>query len=50
MVYDFSVLIFVILDPKILYFDILHHVLSKLTYLASRGWRSKMEVSLQEGI
>ena len=41
--YDLSVLIFVFLDPKNLYFDILHHVLSKLTYFAFRGWRSKLK-------
>jgi hypothetical protein len=35
------VFIFVIFDPKNIYLDVLHHVLSRLKYLATRGWRSK---------
>ena len=33
--------IFVILDPKNIYFDVLHHLLFRLIYLAFRGLRLK---------
>jgi hypothetical protein len=35
------VFIFVIFDPKNIYLDVLHHVLSRLKYLAPRGWSLK---------
>ena len=39
--YAIFVFIFVILDPKNIYLDVLHHVLSRLKYLAPRGWSLK---------
>ena len=45
--YYISVLIFVIIDPKNLYLIYCTMYFKKLT---DRGWRSKVEVSLQEVI